>query len=80
MIMLDPGQEADFRLALGHFATGLVVLTGPGPIGHAWMRCTTYAEYDGGDHLLVAAQVGALRLGGGQPLLYHRGRAGRFTA
>ena len=155
MIQLDPARAEDFRLALGHFASGLVVLTTPGPAGmtvqsmmslslspplvalgvdrrsrvwplvdgefclnvltadqhelahrfgrpgpdkfraaqwaigddgmpelleaHAWMRCAVRAEHDGGDHLLVVAEVRALRLGSGEPLLYHRGRAGRFN-
>ncbi|MET0425409.1 MAG: flavin reductase family protein [Actinoplanes sp.] len=152
---LDPAQAADFRLVIGHFASGLVVLTTPGPAGmtvqslmslsldpplvalgisrrsrvwptvtgpfnlnvlnagqydlarrfgatgpdkfagehwrmvdgvpelteaHAWLRCTVQAEHDGGDHLLVVAHVRGLRLGSGQPLLYHRGRAGTFAS
>jgi 3-hydroxy-9,10-secoandrosta-1,3,5(10)-triene-9,17-dione monooxygenase reductase component len=151
---LDPAQAADFRLALGHFASGLVVLTAPGPAGltvqslmslslapplvalgidrrsrvwptvsgpfclnvlhaeqyelarrfgatgpdkfagqhwraaedgvpelteaHAWLRCGVHAQYDGGDHHLVVAEVCGLRLGSGEPLLFHRGHAGTF--
>jgi len=153
---LDPARAEDFRLALGHFASGLVVLTVPGPAGmtvqsmmslslvpplvalgidrrsrvwprvtnefclnvltadqyelahrfgrsgpdkfrtaqwviaddgvpelldaHAWMRCAVHAQHDGGDHLLVVADVRSLRVGVGEPLLYHRGRAGRFSS
>jgi flavin reductase (DIM6/NTAB) family NADH-FMN oxidoreductase RutF len=156
MTVLDPTRASDFRQALSHFASGLVVLTTPGPAGmtvqslmslslvpplvalgvdrrsrvwsmvtgefclnvlaadqndlaqrfgrpgpdkfqsanwltgtdgvpelydaHAWMRCAANAEYDGGDHLLVVAEVRGLRVGAGEPLLYHRGRAGRFTS
>ncbi|TFV55293.1 flavin reductase [Geodermatophilus sp. DF01-2] len=40
----------------------------------AWIDCELWAEYDGGDHTLVAARV--LDLGddpGRRPLLFHRG-------
>jgi 3-hydroxy-9,10-secoandrosta-1,3,5(10)-triene-9,17-dione monooxygenase reductase component len=40
----------------------------------AWIDCQLWAEYDGGDHTLVAARV--LDLGadpGHRPLLFHRG-------
>jgi len=43
----------------------------------AWIDCELWAEYDGGDHTLVAARV--LDLGadeGRRPLLYHRGSYG----
>jgi flavin reductase (DIM6/NTAB) family NADH-FMN oxidoreductase RutF len=43
----------------------------------AWIDCELWAEYDGGDHTLVAARV--LDLGadaGRRPLLYHRGAYG----
>jgi flavin reductase (DIM6/NTAB) family NADH-FMN oxidoreductase RutF len=151
---LDPARAADFRQALGHFASGLVVLTAGGPVGmtvqslmslsldpplvalgidrrsrvwpsidgvfclnvltdaqhdlawrfgrtgpdkfegghwqihdgvpelrdaHAWIHCLVRDEHDGGDHLLVVADVRGLRLGAGQPLLFHRGRTGTFA-
>ncbi|MGY1694134.1 flavin reductase family protein [Geodermatophilus sp. SYSU D00814] len=44
----------------------------------AWIDCTLWAEYDGGDHTIVAARV--LDLGadpGRRPLLFHRGGYGR---
>jgi flavin reductase (DIM6/NTAB) family NADH-FMN oxidoreductase RutF len=44
----------------------------------AWIDCTLWAEYDGGDHTIVAARV--LDLGadpGRAPLLFHRGGYGR---
>ena len=44
----------------------------------AWIDCTLWAEYDGGDHTIVAARV--LDLGadpGRRPLLFHRGSYGR---
>ena len=43
----------------------------------AWIDCELWAEYDGGDHTLVAARV--LDLGadaGRRPLLFHRGGYG----
>ena len=43
----------------------------------AWIDCTLWAEYDGGDHTLVAARV--LDLGADpvrRPLLFHRGSYG----
>jgi flavin reductase (DIM6/NTAB) family NADH-FMN oxidoreductase RutF len=43
----------------------------------AWLDCRLWAEYDGGDHTLVAARV--LDLGadpGRRPLLFHRGAYG----
>ena len=43
----------------------------------AWIDCVLWAEYDGGDHTIVAARV--LDLGaepGRRPLLFHRGGYG----
>ncbi|MGR7024517.1 flavin reductase family protein [Geodermatophilus sp. URMC 62] len=43
----------------------------------AWIDCALWAEYDGGDHTIVAARV--LDLGADpdrRPLLFHRGRYG----
>jgi flavin reductase (DIM6/NTAB) family NADH-FMN oxidoreductase RutF len=47
----------------------------------AWIDCTLWAEYDGGDHTIVAARV--LDLGADpdrRPLLFHRGSYGRPEA
>lgn len=47
----------------------------------AWIDCRVQAVHTGGDHLIVVGRVEAL--GGtddGQPLLFHRGRFGRFIA
>jgi flavin reductase (DIM6/NTAB) family NADH-FMN oxidoreductase RutF len=56
----------------------------PSPLGApvldgvvAWIDCRLWAEYDGGDHTVVAARV--LDLGadpGRRPLLFHRGAYG----
>jgi flavin reductase (DIM6/NTAB) family NADH-FMN oxidoreductase RutF len=153
----DPALAADFRQVLGHFATGLSVLTAPGPVGmtvqalmslsldpplialgigratrswpavrragvfclnlltadqadvawrfgspgaekfdgphwragvhgvpelteaHAWIDGGVRDEHDGGDHILVVARVRGLRVGSGDPLIYHRGRAVRLA-
>ncbi|WP_028811019.1 flavin reductase family protein [Streptomyces flavidovirens] len=47
----------------------------------AWIDCRIHAVHTGGDHLIVVGRVEAL--GGsddGEPLLFHRGRFGRFSA
>ncbi len=47
----------------------------------AWIDCRIQAVHTGGDHLIVVGRVEAL--GGtdeGEPLLFHRGRFGRFSA
>jgi 3-hydroxy-9,10-secoandrosta-1,3,5(10)-triene-9,17-dione monooxygenase reductase component len=43
----------------------------------AWIDCELWAEYDGGDHTLVAARVLDLAADPGRrPLLFHRGAYG----
>lgn len=47
----------------------------------AWIDCTIRAVHTGGDHLIVVGRVEALGSEGeGDPLLFHRGRFGRFSA
>ncbi|MEU5881364.1 flavin reductase family protein [Spirillospora sp. NPDC047279] len=47
----------------------------------ARLRCDWHATHAVGDHLLVVGRVIGVELGGaGDPLLYHRGRFGRFVA
>ncbi|MFE5707663.1 flavin reductase family protein [Rhodococcus koreensis] len=54
----------------------------PGPNGSpildgvvAWAECRLWAEYDGGDHTIVAAEVTELHAAGDKdPLLYYRSR------
>ncbi|WP_405565437.1 flavin reductase family protein [Streptomyces sp. NBC_01180] len=58
-------------------ATGSPLLTGV----PAWIDCRIHAVHTGGDHLIVVGRVETL--GGaaeGEPLLFHRGALGRFTA
>ncbi|WP_327299707.1 flavin reductase family protein [Streptomyces sp. NBC_01197] len=58
-------------------ATGSPLLTGV----PAWIDCRIHAVHTGGDHLIVVGRVETL--GGateGEPLLFHRGAFGRFTA
>lgn len=43
----------------------------------AWADCTVWAEYDGGDHTIVAALIHALDEGNDEdPLLFYRGSYG----
>lgn len=47
----------------------------------AWIDCTIRAVHTGGDHLIVVGHVEALGAEQeGDPLLFHRGRFGRFSA
>ncbi|WP_406142481.1 flavin reductase family protein [Streptomyces sp. NBC_01089] len=58
-------------------ATGAPLLTGV----PAWIDCRIHAVHTGGDHLIVVGRVESL--GGadeGEPLLFHQGAFGRFTA
>ncbi|MGI5398267.1 flavin reductase family protein [Streptomyces sp. CA-135486] len=46
----------------------------------AWIDCTIQTVHTGGDHLIVVGRVAALgAVDEGVPLLFHRGRFGRFT-
>ncbi|MFF0556273.1 flavin reductase family protein [Streptomyces sp. NPDC004266] len=46
----------------------------------AWIDCTITTVHTGGDHLIVVGRVEALNATeSGDPLLFHRGRFGRFT-
>ncbi|MGW7079434.1 flavin reductase family protein [Streptomyces sp. NPDC054866] len=45
----------------------------------AWVDCTIQAVHTGGDHLIVVGRVDALgATDEGEPLLFHRGKFGRF--
>ncbi|MFF8270613.1 flavin reductase family protein [Streptomyces sp. NPDC016562] len=47
----------------------------------AWIDCRIHAVHTGGDHLIVVGRVVAMGAAGeGDPLLFHKGRFGRFTA
>jgi 3-hydroxy-9,10-secoandrosta-1,3,5(10)-triene-9,17-dione monooxygenase reductase component len=46
----------------------------------AWVDCRLVVVHDAGDHELVVGEVRALGVGQGEPLLYYRGRFGRFLA
>lgn len=47
----------------------------------AWIDCTIRTVHTGGDHLIVVGTVEALGAEAeGAPLLFHRGRFGRFSA
>ncbi|MEU9377035.1 flavin reductase family protein [Streptomyces sp. NPDC048255] len=46
----------------------------------AWIDCRIHAVHTGGDHLIVVGRVEAMGAAGeGEPLLFHKGRFGRFT-
>lgn len=46
----------------------------------AWIDCTIQAVHTGGDHLIVVGRVEALGAeDDGEPLLFHKGRFGRFA-
>ena len=47
----------------------------------AWVDCELWAEYDGGDHIIVVGEVKSFTYKrDGTPLLYYRGKYGRFGA
>ena len=47
----------------------------------AWVDCTLWREYDGGDHTIVVGHVQDLSAEPGRPpLLYYRGRYGRTSS
>jgi flavin reductase (DIM6/NTAB) family NADH-FMN oxidoreductase RutF len=45
----------------------------------AWIDCAVKDVYDAGDHYLVVAEVEALEMGSGKPLLFYRGGFGGFV-
>ncbi|MFJ6757413.1 MULTISPECIES: flavin reductase family protein [unclassified Streptomyces] len=46
----------------------------------AWIDCRIHAVHTGGDHLIVVGRVEAMGAAGeGEPLLFHKGRFGRFS-
>ncbi|MFD9301743.1 flavin reductase family protein [Streptomyces sp. NPDC060048] len=46
----------------------------------AWIDCRIHAVHTGGDHLIVVGKVEAMGAAGeGEPLLFHKGRFGRFA-
>jgi flavin reductase (DIM6/NTAB) family NADH-FMN oxidoreductase RutF len=45
---------------------------------HAWIDCRTVRELEGGDHVIVIAEVCHLEAGEGEPLVFHRGRLGAY--
>ncbi|MDI2027654.1 flavin reductase family protein [Saccharopolyspora sp. TS4A08] len=55
-------------------AEGTPQITG----AHAWIDCKTVQELEGGDHVIVVAEVLRLQAGGGRPLIFHRGRLGGY--
>ncbi|MFF8607738.1 flavin reductase family protein [Streptomyces sp. NPDC015346] len=88
--ILGADQE---RLCLGFAKSGADKFAGvgyvPAPVtgsprlegAPAWVDCTIAQVHTGGDHLIVVGRVEALGAEAeGAPLLFHRGRFGRFSA
>ncbi|HLU58032.1 MAG TPA: flavin reductase family protein [Pseudonocardia sp.] len=83
--VLSAGQQ---HLSAGFARSGVDKFAGvswwPGPEGApvldgacAWIACTLWREYDGGDHTIVVGRVRDLGADPTRPpLLYHRGRYG----
>ena len=86
--VLSAGQQ---RLSAGFARSGVDKFAGvswwPGPDGApvldgacAWIGCTLWREYDGGDHTIAVGRVRDLDADVTRaPLLYHRGRYGLAT-
>ena len=45
----------------------------------AWLDCTVWKTYDGGDHTIVVGKVEALDAPGGKPLLFFQGAYRRLV-
>lgn len=45
-----------------------------------WIHCTINREIDGGDHLLIIADVVGMNASGGEPMVFHGGRLGGFRS
>jgi flavin reductase (DIM6/NTAB) family NADH-FMN oxidoreductase RutF len=50
------------------------------PKAAATLRCVLVQAFDAGDHRLVLGEVTSIDHGGGEPLIFHRGRFGGLVA
>ena len=50
------------------------------PKAAATLRCEVRQVIDGGDHRLLLGEVASIDHGGGEPLIFHRGRLGGIVA
>jgi flavin reductase (DIM6/NTAB) family NADH-FMN oxidoreductase RutF len=50
------------------------------PQAAATLRCSLVETIEGGDHLLLLGAVESIEHGGGEPLIFHRGRLGGIVA
>ncbi|ART70796.1 flavin oxidoreductase [Mycobacterium dioxanotrophicus] len=66
----DKFAYVDWRLSPG----GSPRVTG----AHAWIDCQVVHEFDGGDHVIVVAEVTAMDGGDGEPLVFHKGQLGGY--
>lgn len=72
-------QHADQRfegLVTSEAKTGAPLLPGCA----ANLDCSLVATYEAGDHVIYLGQVEDVRLADSEPLVYHRGRYGRFAS
>ncbi|GAA0521510.1 monooxygenase [Saccharopolyspora subtropica] len=73
--VLSSKRDDKFRAVAWHeSADGNPRISG----AHAWIDCEIRHELDGGDHVIVVADVRHLEAGEGEPLIFHRGRFGRY--
>jgi flavin reductase (DIM6/NTAB) family NADH-FMN oxidoreductase RutF len=71
----EPGRDPFTDMSFDNGAGGVPLL--PGAI--AQFECRLAERRDGGDHITLVGEVLAHHDYGGEPLLFHRGRFGRFT-
>ena len=45
----------------------------------AWLDCTVWRTYDGGDHTIIVGKVEALDAPGGKPLIFFQGAYRRLV-
>ena len=63
------GEEGNFLLGVPHHfgATGAPILDDCS----AWLECSLYASYDGGDHTIYVGKIEATGVHDGEPLLWY---------
>ncbi|MBC3190389.1 flavin reductase family protein [Pseudonocardia sp. C8] len=68
----QPNKFADVAWHLSEYRTPRIAGA------HAWIDCAITHELDGGDHVIVLAEVLHMEAGEGDPLVFHRGRLGSY--
>ncbi len=69
-------EDEKFAGVEHHLHDGIPVLAG----AHAWVACRLEELMPGGDHTIGLGAPTAIEEGEGEPLVWHRGRYGRFDA